>query len=145
LDLDQQVRRLESQAELQISNGLGPSTAHGLVLRAVRGEPLLALADFYQLDAGDIYGRLTETEMWLRQLEGALLVSGLDDDLAQTSRRARHLLRERAGLLPEAGAQPETSLPLPSIEEHPAPTAPPETGFARPASSPGPRTRRRKR
>lgn len=91
------IERLEHDNLLAVSAGLGPPAIHGLVWRAVRGESLAKLCDQYAVDPGDVYGRLTDTAMWLRQLESAVLASGLDPALAEVAGAARQLLAERAG------------------------------------------------
>ncbi|GIW08868.1 MAG: hypothetical protein KatS3mg060_3673 [Dehalococcoidia bacterium] len=95
--LSRKIERLEHDNLLSVSAGLGPPAIHGLVWRAVRGESLAKLCEHYAVDPGDVYGRLTDTAMWLRQLENALLASGLDPALAEVARTARQLLAERAG------------------------------------------------
>jgi superfamily II RNA helicase len=107
------VERLEHDNLLSVSAGLGPPAIHGLVWRAVRGESLAKLCEHYAVDPGDVYGRLTDTAMWLRQLEHALLASGLDPALAEVARTARHLLAERAG---SVGFTPATEMVAASAE-----------------------------
>ncbi|MCS7001951.1 MAG: hypothetical protein NZ518_03785, partial [Dehalococcoidia bacterium] len=109
------IERVEEDHGLAVSAGLGPTANHGLVLRATRGESLTELCAHYALDPGDVYGRLTETEMWLRQLEGALTASGFDPELALASKRARVLLRLRAGSVgftPVIGAIDDDTPPI---------------------------------
>jgi superfamily II RNA helicase len=94
---DRKVRRAEQDNLIDISTGLGPMENLGLIYRAMLGDSLTELCADYGLDPGDLYGRLTETRMWLRQLEGALMSSGLDPQLLETSKAARVVLSERAG------------------------------------------------
>lgn len=94
---DRKVRRVEQDNLIDISTGLGPLEILGLIYRAMLGDSLTELCADYGLDPGDLYGRLTETRMWLRQLEGALTASELDPQLLATSKIARAMLSEKAG------------------------------------------------
>ncbi|MCS6800514.1 MAG: DEAD/DEAH box helicase [Chloroflexota bacterium] len=138
------IERHEQENLLAVSAGLGPPALHGLVWRAVRGESLAKLCEDYAVDPGDVYGRLTDTAMWLRQLESALLASGLDPALADVARTARHLLVERAGsvgftpLIPSIAAIAEPPEPALDIPEPDSPIdRPPEEDhrYGRPITS----------
>jgi superfamily II RNA helicase len=124
--LSRRIERVEWENELSVSSGLGPAALHGLVWRAVRGESLARLCEHYALDPGDVYARLTETAMWLRQLESALLASGLDPALADVARTAHALLIERAGLVgftPATEALP-SELEAVTLLDRPEPDSP---------------------
>jgi superfamily II RNA helicase len=125
------IDRVEHDNALEVSPGLGPPAVHGLVWRAVRGESLARLCEHYALDPGDIYGRLTDTAMWLRQLENALVATGLDPALAEVAHSARRLLAERAGSVgftpadqPLEEAIDPSALETPTTDDVPDPAAP---------------------
>ncbi|MFN8534957.1 MAG: DEAD/DEAH box helicase [Dehalococcoidia bacterium] len=121
------IERLEQDNLLSVSTGLGPPAVHGLVWRAVRGESLAKLCDHYALDPGDVYGRLTDTAMWLRQLEGALVQTGLDPALADVARTARAILADRAGSVgftPAAESLPAKTEAPDALQDTPEPDSP---------------------
>lgn len=129
LSKSRSIERVEHDNLLSVSAGLGPPAIHGLVWRAVRGESLAKLCDHYAVDPGDVYGRLTDTAMWLRQLESAVLSSGLDPALAEVARSARHVLAERAGSVgftPIAGPVAEPPEPALDVPEPDSPIDRPE-------------------